>query len=89
MLRRKLTPKRVTLPDGRFFVARYESVSRKILPRNVPINKARIIGPKRQRKRKIQQGAGILGSVFTLGKNLLTSGTLKKGFDLGSKAIKK
>ena len=78
LLRRKVTPKRITLPDGRSFVARYERVSRKNLPRNVNINKARAIGQRRQRKRKTQQGAGILGSVFNLGKNLLTSGRLKK-----------
>ena len=82
-----MTPKRVTLPDRRSFVARYERVSRKNLPRTVTITKARTIGPRRQRKCKTQQGAGILGSAFNLGKNLLTSGTLKKGFDLGSKAI--
>ena len=35
LLRRKMTPKRVTLPDGHSFVARYERVSRKNLPRNV------------------------------------------------------
>ena len=32
-------------------------------------------------------GAGLLGSVFNLGKNLLTSGTLAKGLHLGSKAL--
>ena len=78
LLRRKVTPKRITLPDGSSFVARYERVSRKNLPRNVTINKARTIGRRRHRKRKTQQGAGILGSVFNLGKNLLTSGRLKK-----------
>ena len=87
LLRRKLMPKRVTLPNGRSFVARYERVSRKKLPRNVTINKAWTIGPRQQRKRKTQQGTGILGSVFNLEKNLWTSGTLKKGFHLGSKAI--
>ena len=40
LLRRKMTPKRVTLPDGRSFVARYERVSRKNLPRNVTTAKA-------------------------------------------------
>ena len=87
LLRRKMTPKRVTLPDGRSFVARYERVSRKNLPRNVTTAKAWTIGPRQQRNRKTQQGAGILGSAFNLEKNLLTSRTLKKGFDLGSKAI--
>ena len=87
LLRQKVAPKRITLPNGHSFVARYERVSKKNLPRNVTINKAQTIGPRRQRKRKMQQGTGILGSVLNLGKNLLTSGTLEKGFDLGSKAI--
>ena len=49
--------------------------------------KNRKIGPRKQRKRKTQQGAGLLGSVFNLGKNMLTSGALAKGLDMGSKTI--
>ena len=77
LLRRKVMPKGITLPNGRSFFARYERISRKNVPRNVTINKTQIIGPRRQRKRKTQQGAGILRSAFNLGKNLLISGTLK------------
>ena len=85
--RRKITPQRVTLPNGQSFLVRYKRVSRKNLPSNVTIRRSRTIGPRRQRKRRTQQGAGILGSVFNLGKNLLSSGALEKGLDIGSRAI--
>ena len=76
----------MTLPNRRPFLARYERISPRNLPSNVTIRRNRTIGPTRQRKRKTQQGAGLLGSVFNLGKNLVT-GTLAKGLDMGSKAI--
>ena len=87
LLRQKVTPKRATLPDGRSFVGRYERVTRKNLPRNITINKTQTIGQRQQRKRKTQQKVVVLVNVFNLGKNLLTFGTLKNGFDIGSKAI--
>ena len=46
LLRRKVTPKRVTLPNGRSFIARYERVSRKNLPSNVTIRRNRTTGPR-------------------------------------------
>ena len=86
LLTQKVTPQRVTLPNRRPFLARYEKISRRNLPSNVTIRRNRTIGPRRKRKRKTQQGAGLLGSVFNLGKNLV-AGTLAKGLDMGSKAI--
>ena len=78
-----MTPQRVTLPNGQSFVARYERVSRKNLPRNVTIKRARHIGPKRQRKHKTQKG-----NIVNLGTKALTStGLLKKGLDIGLKGI--
>ena len=87
LLRQKVTPQRVTLPNGRSFLARYESVSRKNLPSNVTIKRNRTIGPRRQRNRKTQEVAGLLGSVFSLRKNLISSGALAKGLNIGSKTI--
>ena len=88
LLRQELIPQRVTLPDGRTFLARYESVSRNNLRSNVTIRRSRTIGPKRQRKRRTQQqGAETLGSVFNPGKNLLTLDALRKGLDIGSRTI--
>ena len=87
LLRRKVTPRRVTLPNGRSFVARCERVSRKNLPSNVTIRRNRTIGLRRQRKHKTQKGAGLLGNVLSLGKNLLKSGVLTKGLNIGSRVI--
>ena len=83
LLRQKATPQRVTLPNGRSFLARYERVSRKNLPSNFTIRRSQTIVSRHQRKRKTQQGAGILATVFNLGKNLLSSGAFKKGLDIG------
>ena len=66
---------------------RYERVSRKNLPSNVAIRTNQTIGPRRQRKCKTRQGTGLLGSVFSLGNNLISSGALAKGSNIASRAI--
>ena len=87
LLRWKVTQQRVTLPDERSFLARYENVSLKNLPSNVTIRRNQTIRARRQCKRKTQQGAGLLGSVFSLGKNLIPSDALAKAWNIGSRAI--
>lgn len=62
-------------------------MSKNNLPANVAIKRALTIGPRQQRKRKMQVGAGILGSAFNLGKSLLSPSILKKEFDICSSAI--
>ena len=52
LLRRRVTPQRVRLPNGTLFLARYERVSRKNLPSNVTIRRARTIGPRSRQIRK-------------------------------------
>ena len=88
MIKRR-TPKRVTLPDGRTFLARYKRATREDLPRN--INLIRLYkqraAPKGRRRRRLvphrerrdlrlrnQTGRGI-GSAF------------KKAFRLGKRAL--
>ena len=39
LLRCRIAPKRITLPNGQSFVARFERVSQKNLPSNVTIKK--------------------------------------------------
>ena len=80
LLRLKVTPHCVTLSDGLSFIARYEKWSRINLSSNVTIRNSQTIGPRWQRKGGTQELAGIWGSVFNLGKILLSSGTLKKWF---------
>ena len=87
-LKRKVTRQGVTIPERKFFLARFERLSRKNLPVNVLIKRIGRIGPRRQRKQKAQQGAGsVLESVFILGKNLLNLSILKRGFDISSRAL--
>ena len=57
----------------------------KIFLQTMTIKKARAIGMRRGRKRK-QQEAGILGSVFKLRRKLFKPSYLKKGFEIGSRA---
>ena len=80
LLRRLAQPRRVTLPNGRIFLARYERVNRASLyPTNVRIKRTyrRKIGPRRQRKpRKKQQE----------GKWVIDSQTMIRGIDLGKRA---
>ena len=87
LLRRRTISRRVTLPSGRSFVARYKRVSRKSLPANVTIKRNRIIGPRQKRKHKTQKGSRLLGTDLRLGKNLLISGAVTKGITMGSRAI--
>ena len=55
LLGRRAVPKRVRLPNGTSFVARYERISRKSLPGNIRITKTRTIGPKNKRKTRINK----------------------------------
>ena len=72
------TPKRVTLPDGRTFLARYRRATRNELPHNVnlirPYKQRAAPKGKRKRRRVNQQGTGF-GS------------TLKKAVNFGKKAF--
>ena len=54
---------------------------------NVTIRRNQTIGPRRQQKHKTQTGSGLFGNVFSLGKNLLTSGALTEGLSIGLKAL--
>ena len=54
LLRQRVTPQRVQLPNGTWFLVRYETVSRKNLPSNVTIRRTRTIGP-RNRNRQIRK----------------------------------
>ena len=46
ILRKRATPKIVTLPDGRTFTAQYERISRKNLPSNIRVKSVQTIGPR-------------------------------------------
>ena len=78
----------MTLPNGQSFLARYERVSKKVLPRNVTIARTQQIGKRRQRKCKIQQRGSLLGNIAKLGpRALTTTGLWKKGLGVGTRAL--
>ena len=78
VLRKLNTPKRVTLPNGRTFTARFKRVKRSELPDNVTMRRtyrgnfakgARKKRADRKRGRKKQTGKGFLSSLKKLAKN--------------------
>ena len=56
VLRRRTSPKIVTLPNGTTFTARYERVSRKKLPINIKVKNARKVGLRNKNKSKMGPG---------------------------------
>ena len=79
MIKRR-TPKRVTLPDGRTFLARYKRATRNDLPRNINLirpykQRAAPKGRRRRRRRRRNQRGRGFGS------------TLKKAVNFSKKAF--
>ena len=74
-------PKRVTLPNGRTFVARYKRISRAELPPNIVMRRTyrqRAV-PRGHRRR--QRGRGIFDFVKKVAKNPLVCSLAKKGIE--------
>ena len=79
---KKATPKRVNLPNGRSFVARYERATRDRLPPNVTIRRRYKQRPTSKNKRTRQGGRGLFSFVKKIAKNLVVKA-------LGRAALKK
>ena len=58
-------PKRVTLPNGRTFVARYKRISRDDLPLNIRMRRTyrQRAAPRGRRRRRRQRGQGIFSFI--------------------------
>ena len=71
IMRKCQNPKRVSLPDGKTFLARYERVTRDHLPPNVRMRRRykQIAAPKVRRRHRDQRGWGI-SSIFRFAKKL-------------------
>ena len=82
---RKLdTPKRVTLPNGGTFLARYKIVKRSELPPNIIMNRTytqRAAPRGRRRRVRAQQGQGIFDFVKKIAKNSIVRSVAKKGLE--------
>ena len=74
-------PKRVTLPNGRTFVARYKRISRDDLPLNIRMRRTyrQRAAPRGRRRR--QRGQGIFSFIKKVAKNPLVRSIAKKGLE--------
>ena len=74
-------PKRVTLPNGRTFVARYKRISRDDLPLNIRMRRTyrQRAAPRGRRRR--QRGQGIFSFIKKAAKNPLVRSIAKKGLE--------
>ena len=61
LMRKLAVPKRVTLPNGRTFFARYERIKRQDLPGNIQMCRTyrQRAAPRNRRRRAPQQGRGL------------------------------
>ena len=74
-------PKRVTLPNGRTFIAWYKRIKRSELPPNIVMRRTyteRAV-PRGRRCRRRQQGQGIFDFVEKVARDPLVKSTAKKG----------
>ena len=77
-------PKRVTLPNGRTFVALYKRIRRGELPPNIVMRKTytqRAAPRGRRRRRRAQQGQGIFDFVKKVARNPLVRSIARKGLE--------
>ena len=56
VLKKRTTPKIVTLPNGTTFTEKYESISRKQLPSNIRVKKVQTVGPRNRNRRILSVG---------------------------------
>ena len=76
-------PKRVTLPNGRNFVARYKRIRRGELPSNIVMRRTHTqkAEPRGRRHRLAQQGQGIFDFVKKVARNPLVRSIARKGLE--------
>ena len=76
-------PKRVTLPNGRTFVARYKRIKRSELPPIIVMRATyrQWAAPRGRRRRRPQQGQGIFHFIKKVAKNPLVRSIATKGLE--------
>ena len=77
-------PKRLTLPNGRTFVAHYKRIRRGELPPNILMRRTytqRAASRGRRRRRRAQQQQGIFDFVKKVARNPLVRSIAKKGLE--------
>ena len=79
------TPKRVTLPNGRTFFARYKRIPRDHLPPHLIMRRTytqRAAPRGRRRRRRGQQGQGIFDFIKRVAKNPIVNQLLNKDLNM-------
>ena len=76
-------PKRVTLPNGGTFVARYKGIPRGELLPNIVMRRTytQRVAPRGKRRRRAQQGQGIFDFVKKVARNPLVRSIARKGLE--------
>ena len=76
-------PKRVTLPNGRTFVACYKRIRRSELPPNIVMRRTytQRAAPRGRRRRRAQEGQVIFDFVKKVARNPLVKSIAKKGLE--------
>ena len=82
----------MTVPNGRYFVSRWERISRKQLPINIKVAKSRTIGPRRKRNVKTNGNRKLPAWMIRKHKRIQSGSDLggdliKTGISLGLKAL--
>ena len=83
-MRKLAVPKRVTLPNGRTFFARYERIKRQDLPGNIQMRRTyrqRAAPRNRRRRPRAQQGRGIAESAHKVLRNPAFRAIARKGLE--------
>ena len=86
VMQKLATPKRVTLPDGRTFLARYKRVKRSDLPPQIVTRREyrqRAAPRGRRRRRRGQQGQEIFDFIKKVAKNAIVRSVAKRGLEYG------
>ena len=84
VMQKLATPKRVTLPDGRTFLARYKRVKRSDLPPHIVMRREyrqRAAPRGRRRRRRRQQGQRMFDFIKKVAKNPIVRSVAKKGLE--------
>ena len=80
VMRKRATPKRVTLPNGRTFVARCERVPRSELPAHICMNRTYRGGVAKGRQhRRQQRGRGLIPTLKKIAKHPITKQLIRTG----------
>ena len=76
-------PKRVTLLNGRTFIARYKRIKRSELLPNIVMRRTytQRAAPRYRKRRRAQQGQGIFDFVKKVARNPLVKSIAKKGLE--------